>query len=141
MRREGRPPMGYNFRSLEGGQLGPHLEAEALQVRRWLWLLRGPSLEANTCPTYVPRPPSGAQLWKPGSQPPNGMLRVSRGCLGDGAAENGAQAPRLGVVLPQEPAGDGELCKEPHGPRQPTAHSQVWGGDTPLRAHCEACCT
>ena len=27
MKREGRPPMGYNFRSLEGGQLGPHLEA------------------------------------------------------------------------------------------------------------------
>lgn len=67
------------------------------------------------------------------------MLRVSRGCLGDGAAENGAQAPRLRVVLPQEPAGDGELCKEPHGPRQPTAHSQVWGGDIPLRAHCGDC--
>ena len=47
------------------------------------------------------------------------MLCVSRGCLGDGAAENGAQAPWLGVVLPQEPAGDGELHKEPLGRGSP----------------------
>ena len=39
--------------------------------------------------------------------------------MGDGAAENGAQAPWLGVVLPQEPAGDGELHKEPLGRGSP----------------------